>query len=1191
MAIILEAVAVNGAVQRVQLGSGATTVPAQPGLQYRLLNDAGGRVSQAALVKRVDADLVIEGLPGDQSLSLQGFFSQCTPQASCSMSMENIGGEAGEAITPATAPVATLPEGGFLMYASGMTAGSVAPSHETEFSFKPLLGVAGGIAILGAAGGGGGGSGNKGGSSDTTPPDAPTITSGAYTNQPKPVFTGTAEAGATLTLTLDVGRDGTDVTYSTRVAADGTWTIDTATATPTVGSLPSIAEGVTTSVTAMAADAAGNQSRLATGTVTLDTISPGKPTITSPLVTNDSTPVIAGSAEAGALVTVSLDLDRNGTSDVRWTTTASGSGSYTIDLGSAPAGGSLPGGKLGDVSTTGVSVVASDLAGNLSPANSALLRVDTSMPPAPTIAGRIAGDDAINATEASASVVISGTLDAAQAGRPVTVVWGSTTRAATVSGTSWTVTVPASEIPADGEQTVRVTYVNEAGTTSVEATRAVLIDRVKPGIPSIALNATSDSGTPGDGITNDDTPLIRVTLTGTGAMAGDTVAVFSGATSVASVVVTAPDVSAGYVDVTTTSLGADGAKTLTATITDAVGNASGASAPLAITIDRSAPTVAITDDTPGNASGPVTFTFTFSEPVSGFTGSDVVVTGGTKNTFTGDSATVYRLIVTPLPDTNGQITVDVPANAAVDVAGTGNVAAQAVQPYSLGVAPTLAITDNTTGTATGPVTFTFTFSEPVNGFAASDIAISTGTKGAFTGSNGSSVYTLVVTPPAGAAGTINVSVPAGAATDLSGNASVGPVATAQAFDTAAPTLAITDNASGTASGPVTFTFTFSEPVNGFTAGDVAVTNGSKGTFTGSDGSNVYTLVVTPPADTSGNIGVTVAAGVATDLSDNASIGPVSVSQAFNTAVAPTLVITDSAPGTATGPVTFTFTFSEPVKGFTAGDIEVTNGSKGTFTGSDGSNVYTLVVTPPADTSGNIGVTVAAGVATDLSDNASIGPVSVSQAFNTAVAPTLVITDSAPGTATGPVTFTFTFSEPVKGFTAGDIEVTNGSKGTFTGSDGSNVYTLVVTPPADTSGNIGVTVAAGVATDLSDNASIGPVSVLQAFDTDVPSVTISQVLDNVAPVTGPVANGGTTDDNSPTLVLTFSELFTAGATVEIFRDATSLGFAIPNNTLTANFTDLTAPVDGTYTYTARMTDAVGHLGLSSSGFTITIDAIP
>ncbi|MEB2351327.1 MAG: Ig-like domain-containing protein, partial [Burkholderiaceae bacterium] len=194
-------------------------------------------------------------------------------------------------------------------------------------------------------------------------------------------------------------------------------------------------------------------------------------------------------------------------------------------------------------------------------------------------------------------------------------------------------------------------------------------------------------------------------------------------------------------------------------------------------------------------------------------------------------------------------------------------------------------------------------------------------------------------------------------------------------------------------------------------------------------------------------------------------------------------------------------------------------------------------------------------------------------------------------ATGPVTFTFTFSEPVNGFTAGDIAVTNGTKGTFTGSDGSKVYTLVVTPTAGAHGDIGVSVPAGAATDLSSNASVGPVSVLQAFDTDVPTVTISQILDDVAPVIGPVANGGTTDDNSPTLVLTFSELFTAGAQVEIFRNTSSIGFATPSNTLTANFIDTTTPADGTYTYTARMTDAVGHPGSLSGGFTITIDAVP
>ncbi|MCZ7559975.1 MAG: Ig-like domain-containing protein [Burkholderiaceae bacterium] len=1290
MAIILEAVAANGAVQRVPLADAATVVPAQPGLRYRLFNDAGGRVSPAALVKRVDGDLVVEGLADNKSVSLQGFFSRCTPQDTCSMSMENIGGTPDEAVTPATQPVATLPEGGLLMYASGMTASEVVAARDTEFSFKPLLGVAGGLAIVGAAGGGGGGSSGK--SSDTTPPGAPVITSGEFTNKVRPTIAGTAEPGSKVTLTLDVGSDGkADVTYDTTVASNGIWSIDTATATPTTGSLPTIAEGVTTSLSARAVDGAGNPSALTTARLTLDTHAPPAPSIDSPLLTNDTTPVIYGFAEPGSIVTVELDLNRDGTADVRWNATADAAGAYSVDVGSAPASGTLPAGKLGDVSTTGLSVFASDLAGNASPRVPAELRVDTSIPPPPTIA-TIAGDNRINAAETGASVTISGTLDAAYADRPVSVQWGSLApRAATVTGTVWSITIAAGDIPGDGVQTVRATYVNAAGTTSVEATQPVVIDRVAPGAPSIALNPVSDSGTLGDGITNDDTPTIRVTLTGTGAVAGDTITVRSGGATVATVAVSANDVSAGYADATTVSLGADGPKTLTATLTDLVGNVSSASASLAITIDRSAPTVIITDDTPGTATGPVTFTFTFSEPVNDFAASDIVVSGGTKGAFTAVSSTVYRLVVTPPADTNGQITVDVPAGIALDVAGTGNLAAaQAVQPYSLGIAPTLAITDNAPGTATGPVTFTFTFSEPVNGFtaadigvtngtkgaftgangdsvytlvvtpaagaagdigvsvaagvatdltgnpnvgpvsvsqpfdtapptllitdnapgtatgpvtftftfsepvndfAASDIVVSGGTKGAFTGANGSSVYTLVVNPPADTSGSIGVSVAAGAAADLSGNASVGPVSTSQAFDTAvAPTLTITDNAPGTATGPVTFTFTFSEPVNDFAASDIVVSGGTKGAFTGANGSSVYTLVVNPPADTSGSIGVSVAAGAAADLSGNVSVGPVSTSQAFDTAVAPTLTITDNAPGTATGPVTFTFTFSEPVNDFAASDIVVSGGTKGAFTGANGSSVYTLVVNPPADTSGSIGVSVAAGAAADLSGNASVGPVSTSQAFDTAVAPTLTITDNAPGTATGPVTFTFTFSEPVNDFAASDIVVSGGTKGAFTGANGSSVYTLVVNPPADTSGSIGVSVAAGAAADLSGNPSVGPVSTSQPFDTAVPTVTISQILDDVPPPGVPVAPNGTTDDNSPTLVLTLSELFTTGAQVEVFRNGGSVGLASPSGTTTVNFTD-TVPSDSTYTYTARMTDAAGNIGGLSAPFTITIDTTP
>ena len=54
------------------------------------------------------------------------------------------------------------------------------------------------------------------------------------------------------------------------------------------------------------------------------------------------------------------------------------------------------------------------------------------------------------------------------------------------------------------------------------------------------------------------------------------------------------------------------------------------------------------------------------------------------------------------------------------------------------------------------------------------------------------------------------------------------------------------------------------------------------------------------------------------------------------------------------------------------------------------------------------------------------------------APTVVITDDQAGTATDAdraVVYTFEFSEDVQNFTAADIDVTGGTKGTFTAVDG------------------------------------------------------------------------------------------------------------------------------------------------------------
>ena len=55
---------------------------------------------------------------------------------------------------------------------------------------------------------------------------------------------------------------------------------------------------------------------------------------------------------------------------------------------------------------------------------------------------------------------------------------------------------------------------------------------------------------------------------------------------------------------------------------------------------------------------------------------------------------------------------------------------------------------------------------------------------------------------------------------------------------------------------------FSEPVSGFTVGDIAVVNGAAGNFTGSGGDTVYTFDVTP--DSIGTVTVEISAGAAED---------------------------------------------------------------------------------------------------------------------------------------------------------------------------------------------------------------------------------------------------------------------------------------------------------------------------------------
>jgi beta-glucanase (GH16 family) len=97
--------------------------------------------------------------------------------------------------------------------------------------------------------------------------------------------------------------------------------------------------------------------------------------------------------------------------------------------------------------------------------------------------------------------------------------------------------------------------------------------------------------------------------------------------------------------------------------------------------------------------------------------------------------------------------------------------------------PTLSITSSAAGTsATGPVTLTFTWSEDVGtSFSRDDVAVSGGSGGPWIRIDALR-YTLVVTPPDGAAGSFQVSVATGRASDLAGNANAAPAALAQPYD-------------------------------------------------------------------------------------------------------------------------------------------------------------------------------------------------------------------------------------------------------------------------------------------------------------------------------------------------------------------------------------------------------------------------
>ncbi|KEO54500.1 Ig-like domain-containing protein [Thioclava pacifica] len=291
------------------------------------------------------------------------------------------------------------------------------------------------------------------------------------------------EAGRiTLSGTSEPGTQSVTVSFAGQtlpatVGADGSWSVDVTGAALSTGTYEARVSAV---------DAAGNTVS-ATRSVSVDLETNvavdigqagGDDLLNAVEATSGLT--ITGSAESGATVQVNFEgTTRTVQAD------ASGNWSASFSAAEVPAG----------TYDATVSVLATDLAGNTAQA-SHVLRVDTevqNLTHATPTPNAILADGIVNATEAAGGLVVSGTVEA---GSAVTVQLGSgVTIAATVTGTSWSATIPASALPNEEMQEVLSVRATDASGNAALQQSVITFD-------PLVRDFTISASVAGDGIVN-----------------------------------------------------------------------------------------------------------------------------------------------------------------------------------------------------------------------------------------------------------------------------------------------------------------------------------------------------------------------------------------------------------------------------------------------------------------------------------------------------------------------------------------------------------------------------------------------------------------------------------------------------------------------------------------------------------------
>ena len=553
------------------------------------------------------------------------------------------------------------------------------------------------------------------------------------------------------------------------------------------------------------------------------------------------------------------------------------------------------------------------------------------------------------------------------------------------------------------------------------------------------------------------------------------------------------------------------------TIKDAAGNNSdlilyNTSNTSGVRVNTNNPAVTLSSPATSPLTGPFTVTITFTEAVTGFTASDIIVSNATLGTINTTNNITYTVVVTP---TAGAVSISVPANVTQNIGNNGNTASNTLTFVFDTTPPTItSVTVPANGyyKAGNTLSFTVNFDENVivTGTPSIPVTIGSSTVQAnYTGGTGTNALTFAYTVVAGNSDMDGIAL--GSAVQLNG----GTIK-----DVAANNANLTLNSAGNTTGvfvntsipwvviggsvvlnaSFTANVVFGEAVTGFDITDFQLTNATVSNLQTTD-NITYTVLITPTAQ--GTVSVTVPANAAVNIGGNG-----------NTASAPLTWIYDATPSVITSVtvpangyykagdvLNFTVNFNENVKVTGAPTLPVVIGSTTVQAAYvSGTNTSALafsytVVDGDLDMDGiSFGADLAlnGGTIKDISGNdANLTINNAGSTTNVKVNTThatVVLSTTAASRVNAPFTVTVTFSEAVTGLTATDFTLTNATVGTPQTTD-NITYTVVVTPTAD--GSASMSLPADAAINVASNGTKASNTITVTRDATAPVITAAQ----------------------------------------------------------------------------------------------------